>query len=48
MGCGNGPGPHDWGPATEREQPDGRGWATPADIEGNEFCVERSTGERSA
>ncbi|GHC60931.1 VOC family protein [Streptomyces flavofungini] len=28
--------------------PDGRGWVTLADIEGNEFCVERSTGERAA
>ncbi|MFH9075165.1 VOC family protein [Streptomyces alboflavus] len=28
--------------------PDGRGWVTLADIEGNEFCVERSAGERTA
>ncbi|WP_405616504.1 VOC family protein [Streptomyces sp. NBC_01511] len=28
--------------------PDGRGWATLADIEGNEFCVERSKAERAA
>lgn len=28
--------------------PDGRGWVTLADIEGNEFCVERSAGERAA
>ncbi|MFC8078092.1 VOC family protein [Streptomyces sp. NPDC057307] len=28
--------------------PDGRGWATLADIEGNEFCVERGKGERAA
>ncbi|MEL3945505.1 MULTISPECIES: VOC family protein [Streptomyces] len=28
--------------------PDGRGWVTLADIEGNEFCVERSSGERAA
>lgn len=27
--------------------PDGRGWVTLADIEGNEFCVERSAGERA-
>ncbi|MGH3487337.1 MAG: VOC family protein [Actinopolymorphaceae bacterium] len=27
--------------------PDGRGWVTLADIEGNEFCVERSTAERA-
>lgn len=26
---------------------DGRGWATLLDIEGNEFCVERSKGERA-
>ncbi|MFI6169618.1 VOC family protein [Nocardia sp. NPDC051052] len=26
---------------------DGRGWATLLDPEGNEFCVERSTSERS-
>ncbi|WP_406343938.1 VOC family protein [Streptomyces sp. NBC_00648] len=28
--------------------PDGRGWVTLADVEGNEFCVERSAGERAA
>ncbi|EPH44031.1 hypothetical protein STRAU_2894 [Streptomyces aurantiacus JA 4570] len=28
--------------------PDGRGWVTLADPEGNEFCVERSSGERAA
>ncbi|WP_030569508.1 VOC family protein [Streptomyces aureocirculatus] len=28
--------------------PDGRGWVTLADPEGNEFCVERSAGERAA
>lgn len=27
---------------------DGTGWATLADPEGNEFCVERSTAERTA
>ncbi|MEQ4208318.1 VOC family protein [Actinopolymorpha sp. B9G3] len=27
--------------------PDGRGWVTLADIEGNEFCVERGAAERS-
>lgn len=26
--------------------PDGRGWVTLSDLEGNEFCVERSAGER--
>jgi predicted enzyme related to lactoylglutathione lyase len=29
-------------------RPDGTGWATMADPEGNEFCVERSRAERSA
>ncbi|GIH13798.1 VOC family protein [Rugosimonospora africana] len=28
--------------------PDGRGWVTLADPEGNEFCVERSAAERAA
>ncbi|ORT59449.1 VOC family protein [Streptomyces sp. CB03238] len=28
--------------------PDGRGWVTLADPEGNEFCVERSLAERDA
>lgn len=28
--------------------PDGRGWVTLSDLEGNEFCVERSTGERGS
>jgi len=28
--------------------PDGRGWVTLTDLEGNEFCVERSAGERAA
>ncbi|MGW5864593.1 VOC family protein [Streptomyces sp. NPDC055239] len=27
--------------------PDGRGWVTLSDLEGNEFCVERSAGERA-
>lgn len=27
---------------------DGRGWVTLADLEGNEFCVERGAAERSA
>jgi predicted enzyme related to lactoylglutathione lyase len=27
--------------------PDGKGWVTLADIEGNEFCVERSAAERA-
>jgi hypothetical protein len=27
--------------------PDGRGWVTLQDPEGNEFCVERSDAERS-
>lgn len=32
----------------DRRRPDGRGWAVLADIEGNEFCVERSAAERAA
>ncbi|MFI5935427.1 VOC family protein [Actinoplanes sp. NPDC051494] len=28
--------------------PDGRGWVTMRDPEGNEFCVERSTSERNS
>ncbi|MFG2709960.1 VOC family protein [Streptomyces goshikiensis] len=32
----------------DRRRPDGSGWATLADIEGNEFCVERSAAERAA
>jgi hypothetical protein len=28
--------------------PDGRGWVTLSDLEGNEFCVERSEAERAA
>jgi len=30
----------------DRRRPDGTGWVTLADIEGNEFCVERSAAER--
>ena len=32
----------------DRRRPDGTGWVTLADIEGNEFCVERSAAERNA
>ncbi|MGW8555674.1 VOC family protein [Streptomyces tubercidicus] len=32
----------------DHRQADGTGWATLADIEGNEFCVERSAAERRA
>lgn len=32
----------------DHRKPDGRGWATLADPEGNEFCVECSTAERAA
>ncbi|MCX4539562.1 VOC family protein [Streptomyces sp. NBC_01565] len=32
----------------DRRRPDGAGWVTLADIEGNEFCVERSAAERAA
>lgn len=32
----------------DHRRPDGLGWATLTDIEGNEFCVERSKGERAA
>ncbi|WP_457028297.1 VOC family protein [Kitasatospora sp. P5_F3] len=32
----------------DRRRPDGSGWVTLADIEGNEFCVERSAAERAA
>ncbi|MFI5641353.1 VOC family protein [Streptomyces goshikiensis] len=32
----------------DRRRPDGSGWATLTDIEGNEFCVERSAAERAA
>ncbi|MEU8527304.1 MULTISPECIES: VOC family protein [Streptomyces] len=31
----------------DHRREDGTGWATLADPEGNEFCVERSAGERS-
>ncbi|MFB7516112.1 VOC family protein [Streptomyces sp. NPDC056144] len=32
----------------DRREPDGTGWATLGDPEGNEFCVERSAAERAA
>lgn len=32
----------------DQRKPDGSGWAVLADPEGNEFCVERSAGERGA
>nr|WP_062340856.1 VOC family protein [Herbidospora sakaeratensis] len=32
----------------DHRRPDGSGWVTLADIEGNEFCVERSAAERAA
>ncbi|MET7703284.1 VOC family protein [Streptomyces sp. NPDC005485] len=32
----------------DHRRTDGTGWATLADIEGNEFCVERSAAERAA
>ncbi|MFF2043092.1 VOC family protein [Kitasatospora sp. NPDC058170] len=32
----------------DHRAPDGSGWATLADPEGNEFCVERSAAERAA
>ncbi|GIG70636.1 VOC family protein [Phytomonospora endophytica] len=32
----------------DHRRPDGRGWVTMKDIEGNEFCVERSQAERDA
>ncbi|MFJ2237744.1 VOC family protein [Streptomyces sp. NPDC087859] len=32
----------------DQRKPDGTGWAVLADPEGNEFCVERSAGERGA
>jgi len=31
----------------DHRQPDGRGWVTMKDIEGNEFCIERSEAERA-
>ncbi|WP_329108547.1 VOC family protein [Micromonospora sp. NBC_01699] len=32
----------------DHRRPDGAGWVTLADPEGNEFCVERSAAERTA
>ncbi|WP_190138865.1 VOC family protein [Streptomyces longispororuber] len=32
----------------DHRRPDGTGWVTMTDPEGNEFCVERSAGERAA
>ncbi|QMU72943.1 VOC family protein [Streptacidiphilus sp. P02-A3a] len=32
----------------DRREPDGTGWCVLADVEGNEFCVERSAAERAA
>ncbi|MFG2620438.1 VOC family protein [Streptomyces sp. NPDC048507] len=32
----------------DHRRPDGAGWVTMADPEGNEFCVERSAAERKA
>ena len=32
----------------DQRRPDGTGWVTMQDPEGNEFCVERSAGERAA
>jgi predicted enzyme related to lactoylglutathione lyase len=32
----------------DHRRPDGTGWATLADPEGNEFCVERSAAQRAA
>ncbi|MEV0440029.1 VOC family protein [Streptomyces spectabilis] len=32
----------------DHRRPDGLGWVTLADIEGNEFCVERSAAEQAA
>ncbi|MET9347200.1 VOC family protein [Streptomyces termitum] len=34
--------------AGDHRRPDGTGWVTLFDPEGNEFCVERSKGEREA
>jgi len=31
----------------DHRRPDGTGWVTLADLEGNEFCVERSAAERA-
>ncbi|MGW7430733.1 VOC family protein [Streptomyces sp. NPDC054861] len=33
-------------PVADHRRPDGKGWVTLADPEGNEFCVERSAAER--
>ncbi|MET9478803.1 VOC family protein [Streptomyces sp. NPDC006638] len=33
--------------SADHRRPDGTGWVTLADIEGNEFCVERSATERA-
>ncbi|MCU7822239.1 VOC family protein [Kitasatospora sp. DSM 101779] len=35
-------------PVADHRRPDGTGWVTLADPEGNEFCVERSAAERDA
>ncbi|MDQ2745330.1 MAG: VOC family protein [Chloroflexota bacterium] len=32
----------------DHRQPDGTGWVVFADPEGNEFCIERSAGERAS
>ena len=32
----------------DHRREDGAGWATMADVEGNEFCIERSAAERSS
>jgi hypothetical protein len=32
----------------DQRRPDGAGWVVLADPEGNEFCIERSDGERTA
>ncbi len=32
----------------DRREPDGTGWCVLSDVEGNEFCVERSAAERAA
>ncbi|MFF1694700.1 VOC family protein [Streptomyces sp. NPDC058257] len=32
----------------DHRKPGGLGWVTLSDLEGNEFCVERSAGERAA
>jgi hypothetical protein len=34
--------------AADHRNPDGTGWVTMADPEGNEFCVERSEAEKAA